>query len=232
MNHKPIITLATVTLVAVLGIAPVQAGASESASNNNHLSATQLEGLRYASQSVLRSKKKQREQAPDTVLKQRLREYHDSLVQLQGELLKTRENRETFSVGPDGTLVREGSVESPGAAEEITALIDTVISTHQRAHQVIADASTAEAKAARRVRARRDAPLKKMEEHALQLSQLKNKNRQEQLALVSDLMEQTALKRRKDKTSDKQNSTGYEAGESRKEDSVTPTLTSATRHRR
>nr|VFK23772.1 MAG: hypothetical protein BECKLFY1418C_GA0070996_11542 [Candidatus Kentron sp. LFY] len=222
----------TMGFVAILAMGLSGAGAAEI--DRGRLSAVQIKGLRDIGQAVLISRKKQRDGNQGSELRQKIRQYHQSLARLQSEMSKTTTDASAWSVDSSmGRLVRRkgksGKSPRSGKGRTHDRLIDTAIQARRDLYEMLG-APERGSKGNQRRSANRAALRKKMDEHAVQLEQLKKKGPRQRLEIVARLIERSKIRKGRKIDADKSNTPMSRRDDSQRHPS-TPTITTATRHR-
>nr|VFJ97531.1 MAG: hypothetical protein BECKLFY1418B_GA0070995_11033 [Candidatus Kentron sp. LFY] len=220
----------TMGFVAILAMGLSGAGTAEI--DRGRLSAVQIKGLRDIGQAVLISRKKQRDENQGSELRQKIRQYHQSLARLQSEMSKTTTDASAWSVDSStGKLVRGKSGKSPRSGKGRThdRLIDTAIQARRDLYEMLG-APERGSKGNQRRSANRAALRKKMDEHAARLKQLKKKGPRQRLEIVARLIERSKIRKGRKIDADKSNTPMSRRNDSQRHPS-TPTIITATRHR-
>nr|VFJ75792.1 MAG: hypothetical protein BECKFW1821C_GA0114237_108814 [Candidatus Kentron sp. FW] len=234
MNKKT-----TVILVAILSVGI--SGSTMAETGKNRLSAMEIKGLRQAGQAVLVSRKKQRKELDNPVLRQRVRQYHQSLDRLKSGMLEGMTQPSALSLmdPATGKAVRVGKppesrmrkkAKFPGRGKPKTH--DQLMAAAKKARRALyeaLDVPEGDLKGKHLRFANRAALRKKLGDHADQLNRLKNKKSHRRLAVVSRLVER-AKTRKRGKRDLGEGPDSLVSGGTRRPES-TPTIMTTTRHR-
>nr|VFK47832.1 MAG: hypothetical protein BECKTC1821D_GA0114238_105211 [Candidatus Kentron sp. TC]VFK61126.1 MAG: hypothetical protein BECKTC1821F_GA0114240_10542 [Candidatus Kentron sp. TC] len=224
MNKKTTMGFVTILAVGLSG-----SGAAET--SRDRLSAARIKGLRDIGQAVLVSRKKQREEVNNSELRKKVQQYHESLVRLRSGMSKTIPNASTaWSVdSASGKLMREKAAKAK-RNESHDRLIDAAIEARKALYAAFDEPKGSSKGKREHFRFPNRAALrKKMEEHGVELDQLKKKGLRRRLEIISGLVERTKGKGKKP------GSNRFDAPLSGRGDPKrhrpTPTITVLTRHR-